>query len=239
MTLDDLAKVAQISFYLIGSIVAIMTYRSAKRGLLNTVNTEYHKRVIDRLQKLADELLAEFDPASPHFWAGKGIIDDAVKEINRDFLHTRNMPGGPHLTGIPSTEIERRLDRSIRLLKADPFIPVEVRDVVLKVLRHRYDVTFEATMKHLAEYQEALKRGEHTETLDRNSGWLHNRVLTDLYAKGAGIAQVEGEVDRILYAIQNYFDSFNPLSRAAKERLRIRVTVRDQEREAQLSEPLV
>lgn len=39
-SLDSLLKVTQMLFYLVGATVAVLTYRSAKRGLLNTVNTE-------------------------------------------------------------------------------------------------------------------------------------------------------------------------------------------------------
>jgi hypothetical protein len=37
-TLGDTLKIVQIVFYVIGTILAILTYRAAKRGLLNTVN---------------------------------------------------------------------------------------------------------------------------------------------------------------------------------------------------------
>jgi hypothetical protein len=54
--LGDTLKIVQTTFYVIGSIIAILTYRAARRGLLNTVNTEYQKRVMDRLQKLSEDL---------------------------------------------------------------------------------------------------------------------------------------------------------------------------------------
>jgi hypothetical protein len=37
----DVLKIVQIVFYTIAGIVAILTYLAARRGLLNTVNTEY------------------------------------------------------------------------------------------------------------------------------------------------------------------------------------------------------
>src|SRR5436309_1012595 len=100
MDLDNLTKLVQIGFYATGATVAVLTYRSAKRGLLNTVNTEYQKRVIERLHALAEELLSEFDPGSPNYWAAKGIIEEAVRQINKDYEATVNLPGGPHLIGI-------------------------------------------------------------------------------------------------------------------------------------------
>jgi len=61
----DALKLIQIGFYTINAAVAILTYRAATKGLLNTVTTEYKKRVIERLQKLSDDLYSEFDQTSP------------------------------------------------------------------------------------------------------------------------------------------------------------------------------
>lgn len=60
----DALTLAQIAFYVVGAIVAIPTYRAARRGLLNTVNTEYQKRVMDRLHRLSEDLYSEFDESS-------------------------------------------------------------------------------------------------------------------------------------------------------------------------------
>ena len=50
-TLDDVLKIVQITFYIFGVIIAILTYSKCKKScLLNTVNTEYKKRVMDRLK---------------------------------------------------------------------------------------------------------------------------------------------------------------------------------------------
>ena len=64
--IDQILKVTQILFFGIAATVAILTYRKAKDGLLNTVNTEYQKKVINRLDELAKELGSEFDSKSPN-----------------------------------------------------------------------------------------------------------------------------------------------------------------------------
>src|SRR5258708_11861837 len=40
VSLDGLVKIIQILFYLAGGTVAVLTFRSARIGLLNSVNTE-------------------------------------------------------------------------------------------------------------------------------------------------------------------------------------------------------
>ena len=85
----DALKLVQIVFYAIGAVVAILTYRAAKRGLLNTVNTEYQKRVMDRLQKLSDDLYTEFDESSPTYWAKSRPVQDVLGHINDVFERHR------------------------------------------------------------------------------------------------------------------------------------------------------
>ena len=53
MTIDTLSKIVQISFYIVVGLTAVLTYISAKKGLLNTVNTEYQKKVINRLEEIS------------------------------------------------------------------------------------------------------------------------------------------------------------------------------------------
>jgi len=49
MELDSLTKIAQIIFYSGGLLLGVLTYGRAKSTILNTVNTEYHKKVIEHL----------------------------------------------------------------------------------------------------------------------------------------------------------------------------------------------
>jgi len=58
--METTLKLIQMGFYAVASTIAILTYLKAKNGLLNTVNTEYHKKVIDRLVALSDEVFKEF-----------------------------------------------------------------------------------------------------------------------------------------------------------------------------------
>ena len=86
----DALKIVQIAFYIVGAIVAILTYRAARRGLLNTVNTEYQKRVMDRLHKLSEDLYSEFDPSSETYWPRVHAVPDAIAHINDVFERSRD-----------------------------------------------------------------------------------------------------------------------------------------------------
>jgi hypothetical protein len=84
------AQGRQIAFYLIGATVAVLTYRAAKRGLLNTVATEYQKRVMDRLQRLSEDLYGEFDMASPTHWSRVKPVHGAIEHINEVFFRWKD-----------------------------------------------------------------------------------------------------------------------------------------------------
>jgi hypothetical protein len=115
-TLGDALKIIQIAFYTIGMIVAILTYRAAKRGLLNTVNTEYQKRVMDRLQKLSEDLYSE--------------AINKVFENRRDEILTARK----YYCGTPYTEDVRRLRDLLDPVVSDPFIPENIRAAVIDLL---------------------------------------------------------------------------------------------------------
>src|SRR5436190_69152 len=92
----DALKLVQIAFYAIASVVAILTYRAARRGLLNTVNTEYQKRVMDRLQKLSDDLYSEFEKYAQNLAKGKQepITDlDGINKIHNKLVDQMNAQG--------------------------------------------------------------------------------------------------------------------------------------------------
>jgi CRP-like cAMP-binding protein len=94
-------------------IVAILTYLAAKRGLLNTVNTEYQKRVMDRLQKLSEELYSEFDPSSEAYWANVHAVHEGIEEINDVFERHREgiLAARKYNYGAPVTKDVERLRR--------------------------------------------------------------------------------------------------------------------------------
>ncbi len=81
MNLEAWQQVAQIAFYGFTAGLALLAYRSARRGLLNTVNTEYQERAMDRIQEVSDQLLAEFDPRSAEHWSNDWRIDRYLQPI--------------------------------------------------------------------------------------------------------------------------------------------------------------
>jgi hypothetical protein len=212
-TLGDALKIIQIAFYAIGMIVAILTYRAAKRGLLNTVNTEYQKRVMDRLQKLSEDLYSEFDLSAPTHWARIRPVHEAIEAINEVFENRRDeiLTARKYYCGTPYTEDVRRLRDLLDPVVSDPFIPENIRAAVIDLLRNRLYVLQGIYGREFDKYADSLAKGKEaplTELDDVNK--LHNKIIEQMNKQGCGITQIEREVHEIRGLIQDYFDSFNP-----------------------------
>ncbi|MBZ4373245.1 hypothetical protein [Corallococcus sp. AS-1-6] len=211
MTLDDIHKIAQIAFFTAAGTVSILTYISAKRGLLNTINTEYHKHTIARLKELSDELISEFIPSSSNHWIKQKPVEEAVGLINED-LHNMLARGGKTLPErLPVSTQRQNIGDFSRRIKSDPFIPMAIREKVVSFLEERLQVLHETTNKSLRKYIEGLNAGKHRDTLATNYRWIHNEILSELGSRGHGILDLERRTDEILGEIQKYFESFNPM----------------------------
>ncbi len=215
--LGDTLMVVQIGFYVIAATVAVLTYIAAKRGLLNTVNTEYQKRVMDRLHKLAEELYAEFDPSSPTYWGKDESLLEALQVLNRQFAEYKEAKNGEELDveewchGAPMGQDVQRLLNLLQPMVSDPFIPVMIREAVVDLLKSRVGVMLSIHVEEFFRYGDLLTKGK-TRPIERReeSGWLSNRIIGRLYERGCGISQIEAEVHYIRQLIQHYFDCFNP-----------------------------
>lgn len=206
----EILTIVQIGFYTVGATVAILTYRAAKRGLLNSVNTEYQKRVIDRLQRLSEDLYSEFDPKSPDYWATVNYVEAAIKDINEAFAEHRAaiLEDGEFPFGMRVGKDEERLSRLLDPIRSDPFIPENIRSAVVVFLDSRLSVLIETRFDVLGKYCQDLAK-EKRQPASEYSG-IHNQILEEQRLRGCGISEIEEDVHGIRALIQDYFDSFNP-----------------------------
>ena len=209
--LGNALKAVQIVFYIIAGIVAVLTYRAAVKGWLTPTNTEYQKRVIDRLAKLSEGLFAEFDPTSENYWPTIKPVHAAVEHINMGFENNREnvLAVQKWYFGTPVTQDVQRLDRLLRPMLSDPFIPENIRAAVVDLLENRLHVLGGIYLKELEKYAGDLAKGKHsplTELDDVNQ--IHNKCVEQMHKQGCGIATIEAAVHDIRGLIQDYFDSF-------------------------------
>jgi hypothetical protein len=218
LTLDNVLKTAQICFYITASIITILTYRSAKNGLLNAVNTEYQKKVINKLEEISIELGSEFDPLSPNYWANYNPIRESVSEINDVFERNKEyileLGEYPFGTVLPSNI--KRLRTFIARIKSDPFTPKEIREVILAFLERRSQIVMSIYSNELESYAQLLVNGERllkTNGEDSKFDEFHNSIIEKLNFEKCGISAIEAEVNKIRSYIQLYLESFNPVKR--------------------------
>jgi len=211
--LGDTLKIVQIVFYTVGVVIAVLTYCAAKRGILNAVNTEYQKRVMDRLQKLSEDLYSEFDFPSPTHWATINPVRDAIQRINNVFENNMSeiLAQRKYYYGTPYTEDVKQLQHLLDPLVSDPFVPENIRDAVIDLLENRLQVLNGIYIREFEKYADNLAKGKHpplTELDDINE--IHNRIVEQQNKQGCGVAQIEAEVHEIRGLIQEHFESFNP-----------------------------
>jgi hypothetical protein len=211
--LDTSVKTAQIIFYGGGLLVAVLTYIRARSTILNTVNTEYHKKVIERVATMSEELYREFDFSSDEAWHKCDDVEEVVKQINEGLIkHKEAVLARSEFWGaVPASPKLLHLLNLSKKYKSDPFLPAPIRDKLVALLKKRSDEMLNAYMEVLWTYQSELAQGKHWDTLDTNHKWLHNQINDRLRTAGVGISQVEDAVHDVRLEIQRYFQKFNPV----------------------------
>lgn len=218
LTTDDVLKIVQIFFYVTVATVTVLTYRSAKNGLLNTVNTEYQKKVINKLEEISVELGSEFDPMSPNYWANYNPIKHSVSEINDIFKRNKDyiLDLGEYPFGVIVPSNISRLTNFTARIKSDPFLPKDIREVVIEFLEKRTQIVMDVYFNELESYAESLVDGVRpfeTDGEDSKFDKFHNSIIEKLNGEGCGVSTIEAEINRIRSYIQLYLESFNPVKR--------------------------
>lgn len=211
--IDSISKIAQICFYFITIILGFLSFRNAKKGLLNPMNTEYHKKVIERLSEVSKELASEFYNDSEKDWFQINDITNAVDRINdfylrnkEEILSKREFP----FFGYPLPELSSHLRTLISRINFDPFIPIKIRNLIIELLENRLEYTESIIVEELDRYCNELAEGLHTEFFEYNDGLVQTRMNKRLSELGLDEIQVQKEVNDIQNEIHHYFRSFQP-----------------------------
>ena len=208
------AQLVQMAFYATAATLAILTYRSAKRGLLNTVRTEYQKRVMDRLADVATELWSEFDRQSDNWWVKSSYGSALIEEDRQVYLEHPDIYRDAkdlRFGGFKPLPPYERVNELRTRLDTDPFLPRAIREAIVGYLDQRLAALREVAEAVTIEYREYLReRQPSAEKVADDDGWVHNRANAELYKRGFGISQVQTSLASLRLQIQQYFESFNP-----------------------------
>jgi hypothetical protein len=216
VTLQTILTVAQILFYLSAIAVAWLTFTVARRGLLSPVNTEYQKRVMDRLAQLAEELWAEFDPTSERF--GVGVDPNmlrVLRGVNEEYVAERDGSAPPDFPvhNIVHSESSRLRDLKDKL-EADPFLPAHIRTAVSEYLEKRSMAIDHAQINCTDYWWRALRRdggaAEGLEALNKYEGVVQGEFVRSLTKRGWDFEQSRDHVRTIRLQIQQYLQRYDP-----------------------------
>lgn len=206
-------KVVQICFYGLGMILAVLTYRAAVRGWLTPTNTEYQKArhgpPSETVRGSLQRVRREFD----YYWPKLRPVEAAIEHINQTFERNKDevLATRKWYYGTPRTKDEERLNRLLRPILSDPFIPENIRAAVVDLIENRLRVLQGLYITEFEKYADNLAKGKHpplTELDEVNK--IHNRIVEQMNKQGCGILSIENAIHDIRGLIQNYFDSFNP-----------------------------
>jgi hypothetical protein len=215
LDIDVASKLIQSAFYFTGGVIAVLTYLKAKNGLLNTINTEYHKKVIERLASVSEEIYREFDWESDEHWSKKDYIKDMVQSVHDEIVPYKERiinERDETWCGTPVGKVEQRMSALADKYRSDPFLPEEIRTKLITYMEERKAALMRANYPVFKKYFIGLAHGRYWDTLEENHLWIRNEIVDNLHDDGFNVNHAENKVHEIRYEIQKYFKKFNPLS---------------------------
>lgn len=214
MELDSLTKIAQIIFYFGGLLIGVLTYRRAKSTILNTVNTEYHKKVIERLAELSEALYREFDFSSDELWYRQDDFGQVVDKFHEDIANRKDeiLAVGEVNVGIMVSPKMIQISTLSKKYKSDPFLPEAIRNKLVLFFEKRDKAMSQAYLSVMLEYMSEISKGQHWETLATNKHWLNRKVEERLEKGGVSFLDLNEAVHDIRLEIQRYFKQFSPMA---------------------------
>ena len=155
---------------------------------------------------------------SPNYWVNYNPIRHSISEINDIFERNKDyiLELGEYPFGVIVPSNINRLRNFIARIKSDPFIPKEIRELIIEFLERRTQTTMGIYSDKLESYAELLVDGIkpfETNGEDPDFDEFHNSIIEKLNEEGCGINAIEIEIDQIRSCIQMYLESFNPVKR--------------------------
>jgi hypothetical protein len=212
--MDLVIKLIQIITNIVTVTIALFTYLSIKKNLLNSVNNEYQKKVLAKLEQLSDLLIEEFDMDSKFHLNNYDYINESLFSINSDFI--KHIESGIEKLEfkflLPTNkQVEYLRTLSIKI-KSDPFIPLYLKQKICKYWDLRRKYLNSICNDELNNYIQDLAHGNYnpTSSLD-NLDIINNSINLKLHYEGFDIEGVEEQVHNLRKEIQNYYHIFIPV----------------------------
>lgn len=236
LDLEDWQRIAQILFYITAGTVAVKTYLKAKLGLLNSINTEYQKRVMDRLSEISADLAEQIDYHSPKHLMSRASTDLVVDQIieewrpyKDEFINKKEVYGDIIET-IPVPQAIKDLSNKQNVFYMDPFVPDQLNIEIAQFYQAKAKVIYKAYMKVFYEFQKNIfdknfwavvdASSEDLSRLDVTVKFIHENMKLGVHANvvstfeelGYKSNHFDDEVNQIQKHIKRYLQQFDSLT---------------------------
>lgn len=213
MDLESLLKIVQILFYIVAGTIAILSFIKAKKSFLNSINTEYPKRALQKVEEISDFLISEFDQDSNNYWAKLHDEQSTSQIMLKDFIDNKEsfLKNKEWIGGIPSNRSIERLNNWVTKVKSDPFVPKAIRHIVVHNLQNRVNLARNIEIEELLAFGNKLVSDGGKSDFKYWDSVVHNKIMGRLYEKGIGVSQMEEKVHEIRIQIQQYYEKYDPL----------------------------
>ena len=214
MVIQNIASAFQIVFYIVGSTVAVMTYISAKKGLLNTVNTEYHKRSMDHLEALSKRL---FEFSSTEKWLQNEFKNDQyIIELIENHQQDKRDENIFAFVTIKENQLVKEFEDLISSIKSEPFLPEEISVRVIRNLENKVETWSTIYNRGISELQSNLLNATGDIDVESTLMSVQNSIGNERRKKGCSIEDLENEIEDIRIYIRSYLKSFDPFYKKKK-----------------------
>jgi len=198
----------------------VLTYLKAKKGLLNTINTEYQKRALLKVEEISNFLISEFDNDSDFHWSKNRSVDTSVLQminmIDKRKPHDLEIKEKRWHGGIPINPNTERIKNWVDKVKSDPFVPNAIRKIVVDYLEDRVNLMRSIELEELRKFGDSLITDPDkylSKDKDHVCAIIHNLINNRQYESGCGISQVEEKTHEIRFKIQKYYEKYDPIKK--------------------------
>lgn len=164
------------------------------------MNPYYIEKIIDRLAFISNELMAEFDDYSEWFWMHDNEVHEKTDRMDAIYAANNHLEKGELLSLMYKPgmgfKIEMKYINLARILKADPFVPVELRDEIVAFLWWHASTSMGVKQDYEEAYLQAL--------IENRTLTIEDELSDKLQEAGCGLDQVLEKICEIQDKIREY-----------------------------------
>lgn len=211
--IELIKSISQIIFYVVTMIVAIFTYINARKSILSPVNTEYQKRIFDRLSEITNFICSEFQFGKSEYHLYQLPMEETLKEIVGEYELVKSSiadKGSFDITDFPASKEWIKFSKKYDEVQFDPYIPEKLKEPILKYLSKRADAANIAHCQAVKNFIDYANEHGCSNVINIDNDEIHNYYLVAMEQQNCDVDSLEIEVDKIKENFQKYMESFQP-----------------------------